>query len=271
MSKQQKSFVLAASMRGTVARAAVILTFGASATACSDLLGSGAIDATSISFRSARGSLLSLSAPTAQVALATVPITGGGHTIDVQSIDVTFDQVKLERVDGVDQADSDSDSERDSDSENQADSDSENDADSDSDEVFRTGATTVALPLDGTTVTPFTHALPLGTYDELQMKARFMRLRGTYDGQPFDVTVPVNAKFETELEPPFVVTSDLDRPNVTVDVDWAAWFRRSDGSVIDPRLLATDATLRAAFVNRVRASLRAFKDSNRDGVDSDSR
>ncbi len=219
--------------------------------ACSDVLSPGGGQATTLSFRSStRASSGSIAS------LGMIPVSGGGHTVDIQKVDVLFDQVKLERVHTGDERDSDA---------NEADSDLRNE------EVFRSGAVTVALPLDGGSVSPFTQALPVGMYDELQMKARSLRLQGTYDGQTFDVTVPLDVKLETRLNPPLAIAASTDRPDITVDINVLSWFKRSDGTVIDPRLLVTDSSQRSEFRSRVRASFRAFKDKNRDGVDSDSR
>jgi hypothetical protein len=247
-----------------------MLTVAASAFgvgACSDVLGSD----DEVSTLSFRASSASASALVSDLAAAAIPVTGGGHTVDVQQVDAVFDRIKLESVRGSDRDDHDSDSDvnyqdgQDSDSENDVDSDSDNDRD------FRAGATTVTLPLDGTAITPISAEIPPGRYDELQLDARYLRIRGTYDALPFDVTVPVNLKIESELEPPFEPTSAGPSPNITVNVDVASWFRNADGSVIDPRQLSTDATLRAQFRNRVRASFRSFRDTNKDGRDSDSR
>jgi hypothetical protein len=240
-----------------------LVAAGFVATACDDSLGSGNSDETSITFRTATSSGV---ASLAGAALASIPVTGGGHTVDVQQVDLLFDRIKLERVHGRDARDSGNSGNGNGDS----DSDSE-DSDSRNDSPFRAGATTVSLPLSGGTVSPISQLIPEGTYDELQMDARYARVRGTYDGEAFDVTIPVNARIETDLDPPFSPTDALGTPNITVNVDVSSWFKNSDGSVVDPRRLATDASLRAAFRNRMRASFRALEDSNKDGRDSDSR
>lgn len=185
-----------------------------------------------------------------------IVVTEGGNTIDVQSVDVVFSEMTFEG-ENVDSGDDD-DSESDSDSEQAGNA------------RFRSGATTVSLPLAGGVITPFTGQLPLGTYTRLEMDAEFMRIQGTYNGQPFDVTVPVGTEFELRLSPPLVVGSATDPVNVSINVDVASWFRGASGAVIDPRLLATDATLRSEFRSRVRASFRAFEDDDRDGDESDS-
>ena len=193
------------------------------------------------------------------VAAAQVPITGGGHTVDLQQVDVLFSELVLERSERSGQGgDSDGDSERDSDS------------DGPSNNRFRSGPATVALPLGGGTVTPISESLPLGAYEELEIDVAQVRLRGTYDGQPFDVTVPVDAELEAEFEPPFQVASDADRLNLTVRIDALTWLRNSDGTVADPRALAANRDLRERVVRRIEASFRAFEDSDRDADEADS-
>jgi hypothetical protein len=222
--------------------------------ACSDILGPGTGPSTTLSFRSTTAAAASASGLTSRGAADLLLMTGGGHTVDLQRADVLIDQVKLERMHTGDEQDSDA---------NEEDSDLRND------ETFRAGPVTVTLPLEGGSVSPFTQALPVGTYDELQLKARSLRLVGTYDGTAFDVTVPVNAKLETRLNPPLVIGATTDRPDITIAVNVRSWFTRSDGSVIDPRALATNGAVLAEFRSRVRASFRAFEDGDRDGTDSD--
>jgi hypothetical protein len=57
---------------------------------------------------------------------------------------------------------------------------------------------------------------------------------------------------------------------VSVNIDVASWFKDAEGNAIDPRLLNSDAEMRAQFRNRVRASFRAFEDADRDHDESDS-
>lgn len=241
----------------TIARmsAVALVAVALGTAACSDLLGSDSETAT-ISFRALAGARASLAAASAPAAANAIPVTAGGHTVDVQQVDLVVEKVKLERVHAAGEEDSDSESETDSDSDN--------------DETFRDGPVTISLPITGGLVSPFSQTVPAGTYDELQMKIAFARVRGTYDGQAFDITVPVNEKLETALHPPLVVSSGVDNPNVTVNVDVLSWFQ-SGGTVIDPRQLSTNASLASAFRSRVKASLRALKDNNHDGEDSDSR
>lgn len=223
--------------------------------ACGDLAGTAGRQAASVSFH-VPGSASTLIA--AGFSASLVPVEGGGHTVDVQSIDVVFDEVTFERANATG-GDADSD-----------DSDTDSDSDGSHNEQVRVGASTVALPLSGGLVTPFSGTIPAGTYDGLELDAAFIRVRGTYDGQAFDVTIPVDAEVELSIAPPLEVTGSGDALNVTVNIDALSWFRTADGSAVDPRRLQTDATYRAAFVSRIRASLRALEDSDRDGDESDS-
>ena len=230
--------------------------------ACSDLFGSSSdVRSASMTFAVPRTGAAATTGTTVD-ANGLIVVTGGGHSVDLTSADVVFGRVSFERV-NADAAGEDADTD--------ADTDADSDSDSDGDESeFRSGAVTVALPLEGGTITPFTGELPAGSYGKVKMDADFLRLRGTYDGQAFDVTVPINAELDLRFSPPLVIGAGSDPLNVSVNVDVATWLRDANGNAIDPRQLATNAELRAAFRNRVRASFRAFEDADRDADESDS-
>jgi hypothetical protein len=227
---------------------AVLVTLSVTA-ACSDLTGNRRGEA-SVSFQAAGAGS---GARSVAADLSTVPITDGVHTIDLQSIDFTISEVVFERADG--QAGDDDDSDTDSDSEG-----SHN-------RRVHSGSMTVSMPLAGGVITPFSGDLSAGTYDRVELDVEFVRLRGTYDGQAFDVTVPVQRELELRLSPPLVVDG-TGSPNVTVKIDFSSWLR-ANGAVIDPRSL-NSATAMSQFRDRVKASFRALEDSDRDGDDSDS-
>ena len=238
-------------------------TLAAVATAaCGVFFGSSAdMRDASLSFAVAGSGAAAATAATVD-ASGLIVITGGGHTVDLASADVVFGMVKFERVNtGEDGEDAYTD----------ADTDSDTDSDSDGNETeFLAGATTVSLPLEGGTITPFDGQLPVGAYSKVKLDADFLRLRGTYDGQPFDVTVPINADLDLRFSPPLTIEEGADPLNVSVNVDVSSWLRDANGNAIDPRQLSTNAELRAAFRNRVRASFRAFEDADRDADESDS-
>ena len=212
----------------------------------------------SISFASTFGSSL-----VASVELAP-PIGDGTHTLNLTALSLTLDEVVLERSE--EESDGDSDGESDGIS---GDSDSEADSDSDGsgNEEFTGGDVTIDVPLDGDVVTELDVPVPAGLYEELEIDIASVRLVGTFDGVGFDVVVPIDLEFEAEFDPPINVADAL---NLTVSLDLSAWLRESDGSVIDPRLLATDADMRARLVQRIAVSLDAFEDSDGDGDSQDS-
>jgi hypothetical protein len=90
-----------------------------------------------------------------------------------------------------------------------------------------------------------------------------------FDGQPFDVTVPVDVERKLEFSPPLVVT-DGAPATITVNVAVATWLINSDGSLIDPRRLDANSTLRSFVRSRITSSFRAFEDRDRDGRDDHS-
>jgi hypothetical protein len=153
---------------------------------------------------------------------------------------------------------------------------------------FKAGPVLVDLPVHGGLVTPVTADVPPGSYrfilinvfppsgDDAAATAfrtanawpanASMRVKGTYDGQAFDVYLPVNGEVYNTLDPPFVVTADSKGTfNVTVAVDPHGWFKTKEGALIDPRSLATEAGLRDLVSGNVRASFRAFSDNQRHG------
>jgi hypothetical protein len=225
--------------------------------ACSDALSEGGTRAASISVGVVQnGALLQA----ASGSLADIVISDDDNSIDLTSADVVFGRIKFKGVDApVDDTDGD-----------EADSDSDSDDERDGNAVFHAGAATVSLPLEGGTITPFSGTLPVGRYRWIQMHADFVRLIGTYNGEAFDVTVPVNAKLRHEFDPPLDLAESTDPVAVSVNIDVASWFRDAEGNTIDPRLLNTSAEMRAHFRNRVRSSFRAFEDEDRDHDESDS-
>ena len=229
------------------AAVAALAIFGTAG--CSMLTGDNGPGSASLSFHAA-----GTTAAGTALANSAVPITDGVHTIDLQSVDVTFSEVTFERADG--QPSDDDDSETDSDSEGSHNS------------RFQSGATTISMPLTGGMIAPFSGNLAAGSYDRVELDVEFVRIRGTYDGQAFDVTVPVSRELELRLNPALVVDGSTPG-NVTVNINFAAWFT-ANGVTIDPRQLATSATAQSAFRDRVKASFKATEDQDRDGDEADS-
>jgi hypothetical protein len=152
---------------------------------------------------------------------------------------------------------------------------------------FSLGFSLVDLPIHGGIVTPVvSKIIPPGSYRFVLVNifppagddsaaAAFraangwpaeagMRVKGTYDGNAFDVYLPVKAEIYNKLDPPFVVTADKTDPlNVTIAVDPHTWFKTGDGTLLAPGALTADQL--QLVTNNVRNSFRAFSDNQRHG------
>ena len=191
-------------------------------------------------------------------ALLVDTLRDGSHVLDLQTVAVTFDRVVLEQVHADDHGDSDKDS------------DKEDDSDHAGNERIKNSPITVNLPLHGGVITPIDAPVPNGDYDQLELKVGQVRFTGTFDGQAFDVTLPVHSELDLRLNPVFSVDSNTDRLNVTIVVDALSWFRDVQGHLLDPRLLNTNESLRSFLKSRIKNAFRAFEDSDKDANEKDS-
>lgn len=177
-------------------------------------------------------------------AAGTLQLSSGSTVIELSQISATIDRLELDRAESEP---------------------SDDDAD---DEDVTTSAFVIDVPLQGGVATAISLPAPTGRYDEVEARVRNVRLRGSYNGTSFDVTVPVDMEFESEFEPPIDVT-ESDPLRITFRLDAARWFRTSNGTLIDPTRISTDATLRAELRARIAAFFDAFEDEDRDGRDDD--
>lgn len=232
-------------INSTLALVPVVLLAGGIA-ACSDAtVGGGA--ASQLSFMA--------STTTASASAATlVPITNAGHTLDLTQVTLTLSRVELKRTQG-DACKDDVDGEH----------EGETGTVEDCAEV-KVGPTSVDLPLAGGLVTLPANTIPAGTFRELELRVSDVRLRGTFDAAPFDVTLPVGVRGEIEFSTPLVVT-DGAATSITVNVPVSGWLVNSDGSLIPPNQILASSTLMAVVRSRIAASFRAFEDSDHDGKD----
>jgi hypothetical protein len=210
--------------------AAVTILLGAAfgAAACDDQTG---LDANlnaqaSLSFAATGGSTLQGDTTPPQN-----PVTIDGHVIQVTNIELRLSELEIEGRD-------------------------------DAKMEMRGGIIVVALPVDGSLVTPISATVAAGTYDELELEVRTVRVQGTFDGQPFDVTVNVDEELETAIDPPLVVT-ETGQANLTVAIRVNRWFRNGDGTSID--LLNLTTLGRSRLANNIEASFDAFDDDDRSG------
>ncbi len=184
-------------------------------------------------------------------------ISDGTNTLDIQEAIVQYSSIEIERADGSWDGDS------------SGDSDSELDSDGNPDEYVSVSGGSFALPVESGVITPISTGVPPGLYDELEIDVTGVRLVGTYNGEAFDVTVPVEVDLEIEVDPPFELLEG-ETLNLTVQVNVPAWFRSAGGAVLDPRAWDDDEDLRRDFRQRLVLAFNAFEDSDRDGDDQDS-
>lgn len=185
------------------------------------------------------------------------PITVGGHTVNLTSADVTFSRIKLEKAE-VDTGKVEDDR-----------NETHDGPDIDDEESVKFDSATIALPLNGGVITPISKPIPLGDYESIELSVASVRARGTYDGQSFDVVVPVHAKFAQRFSPPLHVAATTDKVNVTIKIDTNRWLKNADGTLIDPRTITITEQVRARVAGNIRASFKSFRDGNRDGRDDD--
>lgn len=238
----------------STSRAAVILSLAAFLAACSD--------STSTSRAPAQIAFTSGIASTANAQV--VPVTSGGHTLNITQATLTITRVELKptKTDlcaGDDGGDDNLAS-------FSSTSDDHGGDDNDACEELKAGPLSVDLPLDGGITTLPANAIPAGTFREIELRVSTARLVGTFDGTPFDVTVPVNTRGEIEFGTPLIV-ADGSPTSVTINVPVGGWLTNADGTLVDPSKIASNVTLSAQVRSRIIASFHAFEDEDHDGHD----
>lgn len=217
-------------MNTTIRRFGMIALTAFGLAACSDQTGPNGGAQASLSFAATGGTTL-----TGDPIPPQNPMTVNGHVIAVSSVQLILSELEVEGEDSA--------------------------------EVETHGTQVlVALPVNGSVVTPINTPLIPGVYTELEMKVNTVRIQGTFDGQPFDVTVAVNEDLETDISPPLVVT-ETSAANLTVAIAITNWFRDEDGSAIDLLNLSLDA--RSRLASNINTSFDAFEDDDRSGRSDD--
>lgn len=197
----------------------------------------------------------------------------GNDTIIVRSAELVVREVELKRIEALDCDDVV--------------------GNGDCDE-FVTGPVLVALPLGAAaTETVVSVDAPAAMYDELRFEihkpdnitdAAFiaanptfadvsMRVSGTYSqaGTRTDFTFisDLNERQDVPLSPPLTV-SEGQSTNVTLRLDLGTWFLNAGGSaLVNPATANKGQPNENVVRDRIRASIDAFRDDNRDGVDDD--
>lgn len=196
-----------------------------------------------------------------------VPLTSGGHTLNITQATLTITRVELKQA-TTDACAGDNETGDDNivSASSSTTSDAHGDGDTDACEELKAGPLSVDLPLNGGITTLPANAIPAGTFREIELRVSTARVVGTFDGTPFDVTVPVNTRGEIEFATPLVV-ADGTPTSVTINVPVGGWLTNADGSLVDPSKISSDATLLAQVRSRIIASFHAFEDEDHDGHD----
>jgi uncharacterized protein DUF4382 len=226
-------------------------------------LTAGCSDATSTGRASAQIAFTSGATPAANALL--VPITNGGHTLNITQATLTITRVELKPT-KTDACAGDDGADDNLVATSSASHDDNATGSDEGCEELKAGPLSVDLPLNGGITTLAANSIPSGTFREIELRVSTARLVGTFDGAPFDVTVPVNTRGEIEFTTPLVVT-DGTPTSVTINVPVDGWLTNADGSLIDPSKLASNATLLGQVRSRIIASFRAFEDEDHDGHD----
>ena len=161
---------------------------------------------------------------------------------------------------------------------------SDDDTTSDDCSTIHTGPVLVDLPVTANAVATVSASVPPGTYRRVDFRihkatddaadAAFLaanptfqdvsiRVEGTFNGAPFVFTTDLTEKQELSLSAPLVVEEGTV-PNLTIQADVSTWFK-SGSTVINPTTANKGGANENLVKNNIRASLRAFRDDDRNG------
>jgi hypothetical protein len=193
-----------------------------------------------------------------------VIVTIGANTLVITKAQVVVRSIKLKTTQALTCSDDDS-------------------INDDCDEV-RLAPMLIDLPLTANGVTTLTATIPEGTYREISFKIHkpsdddasdiafraanptfattSMRVEGTFNGVAFVYTSDMSETTELEFATPVVINAD--NKNVTVQFDLGSWFTLN-GQVINPTTANKGGVNENAVKTRVRGSLRALDDDDKNG------
>jgi hypothetical protein len=199
-----------------------------------------------------------------------------GNTLKLDQVDMVLEEVEFERSGTSDACEFDDD---------------DSGSDDDCLEV-EAGPFALSLPLDGAApLTAFTTSIPEGRWEEVEFEVepidddeantlntlvpvgQSIRVEGTFTpaggtAEAFVWTTDIDGEQEIEFSPPIDVTAD-EPVNVTFRVNVDNWFRRADGSLINPGAIADDSEDEEIVEENIEASIEGYRDDDRDGDDDD--
>jgi hypothetical protein len=224
--------------------------------AATALLGAAACSSDSNSIAPGSSSAIAFTTAASGASASMVPVTNGGHTLDLTAVTLTISRVELKRAQ-TDACPGDNEGD---------DGHPSSTPSTEQCGELKVGPFTVDLPLTGGMVTIPANTVPAGTFREFELRISRVELKGTFDGKAFDDTLSVGVKSEAPFATPLVVSADTPT-SITVNVPVANWLVNSDGSLVDPTKLSTNPSLMEQIRSRIQTSFRAFEDRDHDGHD----
>lgn len=158
-------------------------------------------------------------------------------------------------------------------------------------EKFEVGPILLELPVDGgVNQVVAISGVPAGTYDEVEFNIHrssrgsveddpfilanpdfedvSIRVEGTFNGAGFVYTTDVMDNQRLGLVPALVIADgSATATNVTLKTDLSTWFQAADGSLLDPATANEGGPNESWVDNQIKASIDAFEDRDRDGVE----
>ena len=156
-------------------------------------------------------------------------------------------------------------------------------------EELEAGPILVSLPLESESPSVVVDTtLPVGTWEEASFEVdapsdpsilegttfpaeMSIRAQGTFTPaggteEDFTYLSDLSEERELEFEPPLEVTRD-EPTNVTFAVDLGAWFRRGDGTLVDPSQANEGGRFADLVEENIESSIEGFEDNDFDGED----
>ncbi len=244
----------------------MLATLGLLSSACSDGTGPGnGMPQATLSFVTRAAPAPAMATMSA---LRDETLLDGQNTLVITSAEVVLREIELKRIDvSCEEALNEDDCEK-----------------------FEVGAMLLDLPLDGQVEQVRAIDIDPGTYRELEfdihkvtddaedaafraahpdMVGISIRVRGTFNGDPFSYTTDLNVEQEFDLVPPMVIDENTTSVNVTVLLDLDAWFRDGAGSLLDPTTGNKGEVNEGLIKENIKQSTEAFEDNDHDGDDDD--
>lgn len=190
-------------------------------------------------------------------------VTSGADTLIISRVEIVLREIELERED-IDDCDAEPEPA--------------------GCEDVEAGPVLVDLPLTAGARQEFSIQIPTGIYTEIEFDihkvdtddaAQFpnfpleqsIRVVGAFNGVAFEFTSDLNVEQELDLVPNLVVQEGGAGTNITIFVDLDAWFRRADGTLVDPATANKGAANENLVRDNIIASMEAFEDADGDGDD----